>query len=155
MDLRHILHKFGGSGVHEGRSLCGVRKDSGVTAIEYHERTLASHTMNSVVMGEFSKQEPIAPVGLSVVNEDLEILLNFLVNLFSLTIRLRMKGSRGIQSDVKEAIELFHEFGDKLRATIRDHSHRHAMSCIDMVSKNSSPSFSREFSITGNRNDGF
>lgn len=43
-------------------------------------------------MGELGKQEPVAPVGLSVVNEDSEVLFDLLIDLFCLAIRLRVEG---------------------------------------------------------------
>ncbi len=46
--------------------------------------------MDSIVVGEFSEWEPVAPVGLSVVNEDPEVFLDLLVNSSCLSVGLRV-----------------------------------------------------------------
>ncbi len=97
--------------------------------------------MNSVIVCEFGEGEPVAPVGLSVVDEDPEILLNLLVYSFCLAVCLRMEGGRHVHRDVEHFIEFLHELGDKLRSPIRDDGNGHAMSGIYMVSENSSPTF--------------
>ncbi len=55
-------------------------------------------------MGKLSEWEPITPVSLSVVNEDPEVLLDFLVNVFGLSIGLWVKHCGGIQRDVEHSI---------------------------------------------------
>ncbi len=96
--------KFGSGRIRKWRGSGRVGNDSWVMAIEYHERALACHAVDSVVMGEFCKREPVAPVGLLVVDEDTEILLNFLINLFCLAIRLWVEGCGCIGCDVEHPV---------------------------------------------------
>ncbi len=44
------------------------------------------------VMGNLSKWEPITPVGLSVIDEDLQVLFDLLVDSLRLTISLWVEG---------------------------------------------------------------
>ncbi len=48
--------------------------------------------MDPVVVCKLREWEPIGPVILTIVNEDLEIFLDFLVDSFGLAIRLWMEG---------------------------------------------------------------
>ncbi len=86
-------------------------------------------------MREFSKREPIAPVGLSMVDKDAEILLHFLVDLFCLPIGLWVEGCGGVRGNVEHLIKFLHEFGDELRASIGFDYSGHSMACIDMISE--------------------
>ncbi len=126
-----------------------------MSAIEVHEQGLSCHAVNSVVVGELGEWEPVAPVGLSVIDKDPEILLNFLVDSFHLSIGLWVKSHGGILHDVEHLVKFFHELGDELGASIGDYCHGHAMSCINIVLKDPGPSFSREFGAAGDRNDSF
>ncbi len=85
-----------------------------MSAVEYHEGTLAHRTVDAIVVGECGKWEPIAPVGLLIVDEDSEILLFLLIDPLHLSVSLRVEGGRGIGHDVKHAIQFFHELGDEL-----------------------------------------
>ncbi len=85
-------------------------------------------------MCKLREREPIGPVVLSIVNEDSEVLLDLLVNSFSLTICLGMEGGRCIGRDVEESVEFLHELGDKLRTSVQDDDLRHAVLGIDMIS---------------------
>lgn len=55
VDLRHIFCKFHCSGVCERRGSDGVRENSGIPTIEYHEWTSVSHAVDSVVMSKLSE----------------------------------------------------------------------------------------------------
>ncbi len=61
-------------------------------------------------MGECSEGEPFRPIGLKVIDEHTEVLFNFLVDSFGLSIGLGMKGGRGVTLDLKKIIEVLHEF---------------------------------------------
>ncbi len=106
-------------------------------------------------MGELSEGEPVTPIRLSVVNEDPEVLLDFLVHALCLPICLRMEHSGSIGCDIKHSVEFLHKLGDKLWAPIRDHSCWHSMSCVDVVTENLGPSLSREFDVASDGDDGF
>ncbi len=87
-------------------------------SVKNHERAFAGSAVDSIVVHELSEWEPIGPVVSSIVHEDLEILLDFLVNSFGLAIRLWMKGGRCVGCDVEESIQFLHELGDELRASV-------------------------------------
>ncbi len=74
--------------------------------------------MDVVVVCKLSKQEPVTPVGLSMVNEDAEIFFHFLVDVFCLSVCLRVEGSGGVWHDVEHSIQFLHELGDELRASV-------------------------------------
>ncbi len=74
--------------------------------------------MDAVVVGKLSEWEPIASVGLSMVDEDAEIFLYFLVNSFCLSVGLWVEGRGGVGSDVEHPVEFLHELGDELQASV-------------------------------------
>ncbi len=98
--------------------------------------------MNAIVVRELGKREPITPVGLLMVNEDAEVLLHFLVNPFSLSICLWVKGGGCVQCDVEHSVEFFHELGDELWSAVGDDYLGHSMAGVYVVSKDSGPAFS-------------
>ncbi len=81
-----------------------IRKDSWILSVEYHEGALLGCAMNSVIMREFGKREPITPVCLSVIDEDSKILFDLLVNSFSLSISLWVEGCGRVRCDVKHSV---------------------------------------------------
>ncbi len=93
-------------------------------------------------MHELGKWEPVAPVGLLMVDEDTEVLLHFLVNPFGLSVCLWVEGGGCVRCNVEHSIELFHELGDELRAVVGDDYLRHSMAGVYVISKNSGPAFS-------------
>lgn len=139
-DLRHGHHEFNGCGVHEWRRSQGVGEDLGILSIEHHEGTPACRAVNLIVMGKFSEGEPIAPVCQSVIDEDPEVLLDLLVDLFGLAVRLRVEGGRCVWHDIEHLIKFLHELGDELWSPVRDYSRQHSMLCIDMIAEDSGPS---------------
>ena len=79
----------------------------------------ASYSAMSLdIMGKLSKWEKIGPVVLLVVTEDLKKLFNFLVNVFSFSISLRMVGSGQRLLNVQFFSCFLHYFGGKLRALV-------------------------------------
>ncbi len=142
VDLRHDRCEFSGCGICEQGRSGRVGENSWVSSVEYYEGTLACRTVNPIIVGELSEQEPITPIGLSVVNKDVKVFLDLLVNVFGLSVSLQVKCGGGVQCDIEQAIELFHEPRDKLWTSVRDHSCQHSMSCVDVVVENSGPSFS-------------
>ncbi len=111
-----------------------------MSAIEHHEQGLAGCAVDTVVVCKLGEWEPVTPVSLSVINEDLEVLLDLLVNSFCLAIHLWVEDREGIPCNVEHPVKLLHELGDKLWSLVRDHSCQHSMSCVDVVSENSGPS---------------
>ncbi len=49
--------------------------------IEDHGRAFPCGTMNSVIVGELCKRQPVAPVGLLMIYKDAKVLFDFLVYL--------------------------------------------------------------------------
>ncbi len=110
--------------------------------------------MDLIVVGKLHKGEPVNPVILSVIDEDLEVFFNLLVNLFGLAVGLQVESHGGILRDVEHSVEFLHEVGYELRSSVRDDNLRHTMSCVYVVMKDSGPSFGREFDVACNRDDG-
>ena len=80
-----------------------------------------------VVVGELAEQQEFIPVVLSFVRKTLQILLQFLVNLFGLAIGLWVIGCRKCLADAKESVQFMHEFSDELGAAVRQGSLGHPM----------------------------
>ena len=86
----HPLNKLRGRFVRRvgGDDFWSVR----VVAMHEVEWGESSRNVDSVVVGEFSHGYPLHPVVLMVIKEDHEILLQFLIDMFCLSICLRVEG---------------------------------------------------------------
>ena len=78
--------------------------------------------MRGGVMVEFSGGKELYPFGWVVGTENVKICFKFLIGSLSLTIHLRMIGSRKANVVLEETSEFFGEGRSKLRAMIRDES---------------------------------
>jgi len=76
--------------------------------------------MNLVVVLKFHKWQEPDPVILFLVGEELEILFQFLVDLFHLPVSLKVVGCGGCQLNSKEPVEFLGEFCHKLGTSIQD-----------------------------------
>ena len=76
--------------------------------------------MDPIVVGKFSKGDPFKPIILTLVDEELKVLLNLLNDLLSLTISLWVVGCGSGNLDAKKLVQLSHELGDKLSSMIAD-----------------------------------
>ncbi len=94
----------------------------------------ACRTVDSVVVRKLGKWQPIGPVVLSVVDEDSKVLFDFLVDSFSLSVGLWVKGRGRIQGDVEESVEFLHEFRDELRASVGDNDLGHSVFRVYVIS---------------------
>jgi len=83
--------------------------------------------MNLVVVLEFCEWQEPDPVVLSLVGEESEILFQFLVDLFHLSISLKVVGCGGCQLNFKQPIEFPGEFHYELGTSIRDNFPRETM----------------------------
>ncbi len=92
VDVAHRRNEVGGRGIGDGVVVRGVRDESRVLAVQDHEGAFAHSAVDSIVVHEFCERQPVGPVVLSIVNEDSEVLFDFLVNSFGLSIRLRVEG---------------------------------------------------------------
>ena len=77
--------------------------------------------MDVVVILEFCEGEKVVPVILSLVDEELEVLLKLLINLFCLCVTLRVVCGGGSQLDSEESVKFLHEIHHKLGASIWYH----------------------------------
>ncbi len=134
MNVAHRRHEFLCCWIGDGIVIRGIGDETRVLSVQHHERVLASSAVDPVVVRKLCEWEPIGPVVLSIVNEDLEVFLDLLVNSFGLTICLRMESGRCVGRDVEESVEFLHEFGDELRASIQDDDLQHAVLGIDVIS---------------------
>lgn len=84
-------------------------------------------------MGEGGKGKPLSPIGLEMIDKDIEVLFDFLVDLFGLSIGLRMKGSQSIAFNLEKIIEIFYEFGNKHCFSIKDDYLQHSVFGIHFI----------------------
>ena len=70
-----------------------------------------------VVVLELSHGKEIIPIILSFIHEEVKVLLQFLVDLFGLTIHLWVIGSRGCN---EESVQLTSEFSNKLYTPVQN-----------------------------------
>ena len=74
-----------------------------------------------IVVLEFHERKEVIPVILSLVDEETEKLLQFLVDSFRLSISLRMIRSGGSHLYSKESVKFLHKLHYKLGALVRHH----------------------------------
>ena len=86
-----------------------------------------------VVVGEFCQGEECEPVILAFSNEDPQVLLQFLIDSFCLSISLRVVGSGHCGFDPKQSVQLLHKGSDKLRSMIGHNLLREAMELPDVL----------------------
>jgi len=84
------------------------------------ERRVLSGGMNLVVILEFHEWQEPHPIILSLVGEEPEILFEFLVDPFCLSITLRVVGCGGCQLNSEQPVEFLGEFRYELGTSIRD-----------------------------------
>ena len=84
---------------------------SGVWVVAVHEVEWGEsrRDVDSVVVGKLGHGYPLRPVVLVVVEEDPEVLLQFLVDALRLSIRLRVEGRQGVVLDSERGVERSHE----------------------------------------------
>ena len=86
-----------------------------------------------VVILELSHGKEIIPIILSFIHKEVKVLLQFLVDSFSLTIHLGVIGSRGCDANVKESVELMSEFVNKLHPPVQNNYLGDAMELPNMM----------------------
>jgi len=91
------------------------------------ERRVLIGRMNLVVVLEFCEFQEPDPVTLSLVGEESEILFQFLVDLFCLSVSLRVVGCGGCQLNSKQLVEFLAEFCDKLETSVQNDLLRETM----------------------------
>ncbi len=68
-----------------------------------------------------------------MVDKDSEVFFNLLIDLFRLSISLRVEGGRSVGLDLKQVIKVFHALGDKHCSSVRDDYLWHSMSSIYFI----------------------
>jgi hypothetical protein len=88
-----------------------------------------------VVILKLCEGKEVGPIILPLINEEPEILLEFLVHSFSLSVPLRVIGRGGCQFNSQELVELTSKLGHKLRASVGQDSPRQAVMLPDVLYK--------------------
>ena len=91
-----------------------------VSARVQHERSEFRGGVDMVVVGKIREGQEFIPVVLSLVHEDPDVLFQFLVETFRLSVRLGVVGCRRGGSNAQEFVQLLGEFRHKLRTSIGD-----------------------------------
>ena len=78
-----------------------------------------------------------------------------MIDSFGLSVGLWVEGCGHVWDDVEQSVQILHELEDELQSLVRDYYLRHAMLSVNMVSKDLGPSFSIQFNVTWDRDDGF
>ena len=71
-----------------------------------------------IVVGEFHQREEHVPIVLSFSNKDPQVLFQFLVDPFCLSVSLRVVGGRHRSFNSQQSVQLLHEGGDELRSAV-------------------------------------
>ena len=118
-----VFVKFGHSFLksrEEGLSQSGVR--AGFIAIKQGEWGRLSGAMRGRVVMEFCQGKALYPFSWVVGAKDTEISFELLIGSLSLSIGLRMVGSREANIILEETSEFLSKGGSELRASVRDES---------------------------------
>ena len=99
------------------------------------EGRLLSRRMDVVVILEFHQREEVCPVVLSLVDEYPKVLLQFLIDLFRLSVTLWVIGSGGRYLNPKYTVQLPSEFCYKLQTLVGDYLVGYAMEFPNMLDK--------------------
>jgi len=85
-----------------------------------------------VVVGELRQGEECVPVVLSFSDEEPQVLFQFLVDPFRLSVGLRMVSGRRRGFNSQQSVQFLHEGGDELRSAVGDDFPREAMKFPDV-----------------------
>ena len=96
------------------------------------EGCLLRGRVDVVIVGELRQGEECVPVVLSFSDEDPQVLLQFLVDSFHLTVGLRVVSGRRCGLNSQQSVQLFHEGGDELRSAVGHNLPREAMELPDI-----------------------
>ena len=90
----------------------------GLVSIKSIEGSDFCRCLDFIVIGKFSEREPSEPVFFMVVREGADVLLNFLIGTFSLTIGLGVKGCGETGLDTQKALQFRGELECELGASV-------------------------------------
>ncbi len=91
---------------------CGFRPQKYgriITVVDF-EWTFTGGRVYAVIMGKCHERKPFCPVGLEMIDEHSKVLFDLLINLFGLSICLWVIGGQSVSLDLKQIVEVFHEF---------------------------------------------
>jgi hypothetical protein len=94
--------------------LLGFETHPRVTSGVDHERSLLRGRVDVIIVGELRKGEEFVPIILSFVHEGSEVLLQFLVGTFGLSIGLGVIGGGCRELYSKESVQFACKIGDEL-----------------------------------------
>ena len=122
--------------------------------ITHHEvkQELVGDRMRAVIVGKFGMGNVVSPRSGLVSTEDPEVHFNFLVYLFSFSIRLRVVGSGERKIIFQELSEFSSEGGCKLGASVRDDFVVETEMEVDFVEKEYSNTFGSDVLLCGTEN---
>ncbi len=72
--------------------ILGIWDKAWVPSVEDHEGTFACSAVDPIIVRKLCEWQPVNPIILSVIDEDMEVLLDLLVNSFCLAICLWVPG---------------------------------------------------------------
>jgi len=133
-----------------GPRLVRFEPHSGNASSVKEERRVLSGGVNLIVVLEFHEWQDPHPIILSLMGEELEILFQFLVDPFHLSITLRVVGSGGCQLNSEYPVEFPGEFRYELGTSIGDDFLRETVVFPHMVEEKVCGSGGRDFSNSGN-----
>ena len=114
----HAIDKGGGRLIRNHR-VEGVAMGRVKTIVDV-KRRVTCRRMHPVVVGKLSDAEPINPTVLVVVDVEAQVLLQFLVHPFCLSIDLWVVGSGGVILNTHQPVEVDGKLGLKLRSSVMD-----------------------------------
>ena len=115
-----------------GRRLMQFEAHPRVSAGIEEEGRLLCGGVDVVVVGKLRQGEECVPVVLSFSDEEPQVLSQFLVDPFRLSVGLRMVSSRRRGFDSQQSVRFLHEGSDELRSAVGDDLPREAMKFPDV-----------------------
>ena len=105
-------------GVGGGKVAFQIGGDVQTITLVCKERRDSCSCTEGVVVGKFHEQQKVRPVVLLVVDVGMEVLFQYLIDAFCLSIGLRVVAGAKVESHVEGFSEGPEEVGDELRAMV-------------------------------------
>jgi len=101
--------------------------------IEPEEGCLLRGRVDVIIVGELRQGEECVPVVLSFSDEDLQVLFQFLVDPFHLSVSLWVVSGRHHGFDSQQSVQLLHEGSDELRSAVGHNFPQEAVELPDIL----------------------
>ena len=111
--------------------------------------------MDTGVDNEFGHGKVLVPVGLSAIDVQANVVLDFLIGAFGLSVGLRMVGGGEAGSDSKALEKVAHELRGKLGSAVAGEGKRESMESEDFAVVDVGSSFRTDFGLAGESVDEF